>query len=71
MTERWVLNASPLIVLARVGQEHLLRALSDPCDAVIVTGKGHERSMCFGTTEYPWSDREVLEEEPQDLGYEC
>jgi len=29
-------------------------------DLVIVTGKGHERSMCFGTTEYPWSDHEVV-----------
>jgi predicted nucleic acid-binding protein len=29
VTERWVLNASPLIVLARVGQEHLFRALAD------------------------------------------
>jgi UDP-N-acetylmuramoyl-L-alanyl-D-glutamate--2,6-diaminopimelate ligase len=26
-------------------------------DVIIVTGKGHERSMCFGTTEYPWSDQ--------------
>jgi len=29
-------------------------------DVVIVTGKGHERSMCFGTTEYPWSDQEAV-----------
>lgn len=29
-------------------------------DTVVVTGKGHERSMCFGTTEYPWSDHEAL-----------
>jgi UDP-N-acetylmuramoyl-L-alanyl-D-glutamate--2,6-diaminopimelate ligase len=29
-------------------------------DLVIVCGKGHERSMCFGTTEYPWSDQEAL-----------
>ena len=29
MTERWVLNASPLIVLARVGQEHLFHTLAD------------------------------------------
>jgi UDP-N-acetylmuramoyl-L-alanyl-D-glutamate--2,6-diaminopimelate ligase len=29
-------------------------------DLVIVTGKGHERSMCFGTTEYPWSDQEAV-----------
>ena len=30
-------------------------------DVVIVTGKGHERSMCFGTTEYPWSDQEAVQ----------
>ncbi|MCL5264273.1 MAG: UDP-N-acetylmuramoyl-L-alanyl-D-glutamate--2,6-diaminopimelate ligase [Chloroflexi bacterium] len=29
-------------------------------DLVIVTGKGHEQSMCFGTTEYPWSDHKAL-----------
>ncbi len=29
-------------------------------DVVIVTGKGHERSMCFGTTEYPWSDQKAV-----------
>jgi len=28
-------------------------------DVVIVCGKGHEQSMCFGTTEYPWDDREA------------
>ncbi|MGB3906272.1 MAG: cyanophycin synthetase, partial [Anaerolineae bacterium] len=31
-------------------------------DLVLVTGKGHERSMCFGTTEYPWSDHEAVKE---------
>ena len=29
-------------------------------DIVVVTGKGHEKSMCFGTTEYPWSDQEAV-----------
>ncbi|MBS1252189.1 MAG: UDP-N-acetylmuramoyl-L-alanyl-D-glutamate--2,6-diaminopimelate ligase [Anaerolineales bacterium] len=29
-------------------------------DVVIVAGKGHEQSMCFGTTEYPWSDHVAL-----------
>ena len=29
MTERWVLNASPIIVLARIGREHLFHALAD------------------------------------------
>lgn len=29
-------------------------------DLVIVTGKGHEQSMCFGTKEYSWSDHEAM-----------
>jgi UDP-N-acetylmuramoyl-L-alanyl-D-glutamate--2,6-diaminopimelate ligase len=29
-------------------------------DLVVVTGKGHEKSMCFGTTEYPWSDHDAV-----------
>lgn len=29
-------------------------------DVVMVCGKGHEQSMCFETTEYPWDDREAL-----------
>ena len=31
-----------------------------PGDLVLIAGKGHERSMCFGTTEYPWSDQEAV-----------
>lgn len=31
-----------------------------PCfssgDIVLITGKGHERSLCFGLKEYEWSD---------------
>ena len=26
-------------------------------DIVLSCGKGHEQSMCFGATEYPWDDR--------------
>ena len=29
-------------------------------DVVVVCGKGHEQSMCFGETEYPWDDRDAL-----------
>jgi len=29
-------------------------------DVVIAFGKGHEKSLCFGTTEYPWSDIEEM-----------
>ncbi len=32
-------------------------ALARPGDLVLICGKGHEQSMCFGTTEYPWDDR--------------
>lgn len=37
-----------------------IRRLARPGDLVIITGKGHERSMCYGTTEYPWSDQEAV-----------
>jgi UDP-N-acetylmuramoyl-L-alanyl-D-glutamate--2,6-diaminopimelate ligase len=36
-------------------------------DLVIVTGKGHEQSMCFGTTEYPWDDREAVRKALQKI----
>ena len=29
-------------------------------DVVLACGKGHEQSMCFGTVEHPWDDREAL-----------
>jgi UDP-N-acetylmuramoyl-L-alanyl-D-glutamate--2,6-diaminopimelate ligase len=28
-------------------------------DLVLICGKGHEQSMCFGTIEYPWDDLEA------------
>jgi UDP-N-acetylmuramoyl-L-alanyl-D-glutamate--2,6-diaminopimelate ligase len=35
-------------------------SLAKPGDLVIACGKGHEQSMCFGETEYPWDDRVAL-----------
>ena len=36
-------------------------SIAKPGDLVIITGKGHEQSLCRGTKEYPWSDqREVM-----------
>ena len=29
-------------------------------DVVLVCGKGHEQSMCFDETEYPWDDRQAV-----------
>jgi UDP-N-acetylmuramoyl-L-alanyl-D-glutamate--2,6-diaminopimelate ligase len=34
--------------------------LAQPGDIVISCGKGHEQSMCFGSTEYAWDDRVAL-----------
>jgi UDP-N-acetylmuramoyl-L-alanyl-D-glutamate--2,6-diaminopimelate ligase len=31
--------------------------IAKPDDLVVAFGKGHEQSMCFGDTEYPWDDR--------------
>ena len=28
-------------------------------DIVLICGKGHEQSMCFGITEFPWDDRQA------------
>ncbi len=42
------------------------RAIYEACqraqagDIVMVCGKGHEQSMCFGVTEYDWDDRDAL-----------
>lgn len=35
-------------------------ALAKPEDLVISLGKGHEQSMCFGSTEYDWDDRTAM-----------
>ena len=34
--------------------------LAEPGDVVAAFGKGHERSMCFGETEFPWSDQDAV-----------
>jgi UDP-N-acetylmuramoyl-L-alanyl-D-glutamate--2,6-diaminopimelate ligase len=34
--------------------------MAQPGDIVAAFGKGHERSMCFGTIEYPWSDQQAM-----------
>lgn len=31
--------------------------LANEGDIILSCGKGHEQSMCFGETEYPWDDR--------------
>ncbi|MCB8985415.1 MAG: UDP-N-acetylmuramoyl-L-alanyl-D-glutamate--2,6-diaminopimelate ligase [Ardenticatenaceae bacterium] len=33
--------------------------LAQKQDVVLICGKGHEQTMCFGATEYPWDDRQA------------
>jgi UDP-N-acetylmuramoyl-L-alanyl-D-glutamate--2,6-diaminopimelate ligase len=51
--------------------EAIARALAEasPGDLVVVTGKGHERSMCFGDEERPWDERAAVVEGLARLGY--
>lgn len=34
--------------------------MARPGDVVAAFGKGHERSMCYGENEYPWSDQDAM-----------
>jgi UDP-N-acetylmuramoyl-L-alanyl-D-glutamate--2,6-diaminopimelate ligase len=34
--------------------------MASPGDVVLACGKGHEQSMCFGSTEYLWDDRTAM-----------
>ena len=52
-----LVGGSPSGTIARVCTDS---RQAQPGDLVIVTGKGHERSMCFGTTETPWSDQDAV-----------
>jgi UDP-N-acetylmuramoyl-L-alanyl-D-glutamate--2,6-diaminopimelate ligase len=39
-----------------------IQKLAKPGDIVGIFGKGHEKSMCYGTIEYPWSDMDAATE---------
>lgn len=42
-------------------------SLAKKGDIVILTGKGHEKSLCRGTVEYPWSEHEAVKKALQQL----
>ncbi len=37
-----------------------INKLATAHDTILITGKGHERSMNIGGREYPWSDQEAV-----------
>jgi len=43
-------------------------AISEKDDIVLVCGKGHEKTMCIGTVETPWSDQESVQRAVQKVG---
>lgn len=55
-----VLNKNVFIEPDRRDAIRLGIAMAKPGDIVISCGKGHEQSMCFGTTEFPWDDRTAM-----------
>lgn len=38
-----------------------IRRLAHRGDTVIICGKGHEKSMCWGKVEYPWDEHKAIE----------
>lgn len=43
-----------------------IRKVARKGDIVLITGKGHEQSMCYGKTEYPWSDFKAVQKALHD-----
>jgi UDP-N-acetylmuramoyl-L-alanyl-D-glutamate--2,6-diaminopimelate ligase len=41
--------------------------IAKPGDVIITEGKGHEQSLCFGTTEYPFTDQEAIKKSLKEL----
>ncbi|MDO8497228.1 MAG: Mur ligase family protein, partial [bacterium] len=37
-------------------------AIAKPHDIIVTTGKGHEKSLCRGSIEYPWNEKEAIME---------
>ncbi len=55
-----VIDQNVLVVPDRGEALRLGVKLAAADDLVISCGKGHEQSMCFGETEYPWDDRTAM-----------
>lgn len=55
-----ILGKSYTIIYDRAEAIEWAIAQAHAGDVVIACGKGHEPSMCYGTTEYPWSEHEAM-----------
>lgn len=64
MKEQLVSGHSKVISIAdrKAAIDFSMRKLAKKGDSIVIFGKGHEQSMCYGTTEYPWSDQDAVKE---------
>ncbi len=44
-----------------------IQKLAKKGDIVVTCGKGHEQSMCYGKTEYPWDEYEVVKKAIKEI----
>jgi UDP-N-acetylmuramoyl-L-alanyl-D-glutamate--2,6-diaminopimelate ligase len=51
-------NCTPVIIDNRTEAIEFAVNEAKKGDVVVICGKGHEKSMCYGKKEYPWSDTE-------------
>lgn len=59
-----IFGKANVISIADRGQaiSYALSELASANDLVLITGKGHEKSMCYGTQEIPWNDAEYVKQ---------
>lgn len=64
MKEQLSENHNKIVSIAERGEaiEFAIQELAKPGDTVVVLGKGHEQSMCYGSIEYPWNDVTAVKE---------
>jgi UDP-N-acetylmuramoyl-L-alanyl-D-glutamate--2,6-diaminopimelate ligase len=62
MKENITDNIDKVMSIADRGKaiDFAINNLAQKGDVIGIFGKGHEKSMCFGTTEYPWNDVEAV-----------
>jgi UDP-N-acetylmuramoyl-L-alanyl-D-glutamate--2,6-diaminopimelate ligase len=44
-----------------------IQKLAKKGDTVVICGKGHEKSMCFGKKEYPWDEYQAVQKAIQGI----
>ncbi len=54
-------NKQYFVELNREKAIHAALDEAKPNDIIVVTGKGHEKSLCRGRSEYPWSDKNCIQ----------